>query len=142
MNEDILFLPVKPKWSNLIMSGHKVLELRKRVPRNGQGKPCVIYESSPTCQILGFGILSRHHEIVLVHAPTAKQLAQACVTREELIKYASGVEHVFALEIIASRSFAKPIPLKTMRTKWRLEPPQQWRYIDRKTFDEIVEAGR
>jgi hypothetical protein len=43
---DILFLPVKPKWADLIMSGKKTLELRKRLPSKGHGARCLIYSSS------------------------------------------------------------------------------------------------
>lgn len=150
-SKDILFLPVKPKWAGLIMSGKKTLELRKRLPSKGHGARCVIYSSSPRCEVVGTCTVSQCWEFG-PGQDKPERLAQACVTRAEFDAYFNDAYwdqfesqfnmHWYALELAHPAPFTKPITLETLRAKWQLEPPQQWRYIDGKTFDEIVEAGR
>ncbi len=148
---DILFLPVKPKWAKLIMSGEKTLELRKRLPTKGYGNRCVIYASSPQCEIVGTCMLvqsvGRRPGLV-----SQTFLDRACVTRDEFDDYFDDAyyngfadafdERWYGLELSGPHVFMHGISLATMRERWKLEPPQQWRYIDRKTLDEICEAGR
>jgi predicted transcriptional regulator len=148
---DILFLPVKPKWAKLIMSGQKTLELRKRLPQKGQGYRCIVYASSPRREVVGACTFDYARAFRVDQADEAN-LARACVTDAGFESYFDDAfwarfedpfdERWYGLELSHPTEFAKPISLKTMRTNWQLEPPQQWRYIDGKTFDEIVEAGR
>jgi predicted transcriptional regulator len=65
----------------------------------------------------------------------------ACVTRVEIDAYFHDGDRN-CITLADPVKFAKPISLVAMRAKWQLEPPQQWRYVDGKTFDEIAEAGR
>jgi predicted transcriptional regulator len=148
---DILFLPVKPKWADLIMSGKKTLELRKRLPSKGQGNRCIVYASSPQRAIVGTCTFvagrSFHNSDI-----TETNLSRACVTEAEFDAYFTDQyfgafndpfeERWYGFELSHPTTFAKPISLEAMRVNWQLEPPQQWRYIDGKTFNEIVEAGR
>jgi predicted transcriptional regulator len=135
---DILFLPVKPRWAKLIMSGKKTLELRKRLPTRGYGNQCVIYASSPQCEIVGTCVFVDCGRIVTLDNDL---LDRACVTRSEYDAYfGQGEGHAIVLS--SPHVFMHGISLATMRERWKLEPPQQWRYIDRKTLDEIYEAGR
>ncbi len=148
---DILFLPVKPKWADKIMSGEKTLELRKRLPSKGCGNWCIIYASSPKCEIVGACTFVANWAF-RPGQETPERLARACVTMNEFDAYFDDDYYArfedypdhrwYALELAHPTAFAKPIPLATMRERWQLEPPQQWRYIDGKTFDEIVWAGR
>ena len=149
--KDVLFLPVKPKWAKLIMSGQKTLELRKRLPSKGHGARCVIYASTPRREIVGSCTVAGCWEFK-PGQDRPDRLAQACVTREEFDAYFDDAYwgqfecqfnmHWYGLELSSPTLFAKPIPLEAMRQRWQLEPPQQWRYIDEKTYVEIVEAGQ
>lgn len=138
---DILFLPVKPKWAKLIMSGQKTLELRKRLPLRGFGNPCLIYSSSPRCEALGTCNLTQGF-LIATHEPTLTCLSRASITAAEFRAYAGEADRLFGLELLAPKIFAKPVPLETLRLVWGIEPPQQWRYVDRETFDQIVRAGK
>ncbi len=135
---DIIFLPVKPKWAELIMSGAKTLELRKRLPTRGWGNRCVIYSSSPRCEIVGTCTFVDCGRIVVA---ADELLSKACITRGAFNAY-FGVGEQYCITLADPTLFRRSIPLATMRAAWSLEPPQQWRYIDGKTFDEIVRAGR
>ena len=134
---DILFLPVKPKWADLIMSGKKTLELRKRLPSKGWGNRCVIYASSPQCEIVGTCDFVDCGRIVNA---VDDLLVKACVTRDEFNAYFGGRER-HCITLANAAPFRQDIALETMRAKWQLEPPQQWRYIARSTFFDIVGAG-
>lgn len=134
---DILFLPVKPKWAKLIMSGQKTIELRKRLPSKGFGKRCVIYASSPWCEVVG---TAQFVDCGRILRPEA-MLENACVTTAEFWSY-FGTSAQHCLSLADPHTFMHWISLETLRQRWDIKPPQQWRYIDEKTFREIVEAGQ
>lgn len=140
-SRDILFLPVKPKWAGKIMSGEKTLELRKRSPACEVPIRMMIYASSPKMEVVG---IAECYGVIWQGVGSWKDhdLAKACVTRAELHSYFAAHKWSNALCLRNAVQFAKPIALETLRCIWDIEPPQQWRYIDSKTFDEIVEAGR
>jgi predicted transcriptional regulator len=141
MNDKVLFLPVKPKWADLILSGEKTLELRKRTPVCEVPIRVMIYASSPRKEVVGIAVC--YGKVWQgVDGWSAHELNRACVTRAELHSYFAARKWSNALCLRDAVRFAKPIPLETLRAKWHLEPPQQWRYIDTKTFDEIVKAGQ
>ncbi len=138
---DILFLPVRPKWAELIVDGPKSLELRRRKPSQVAGKRCIIYATSPRREAIGEARVS---------ACGLFQRAQfgiddernACVTRAEFDAYFGARIQWAGIWLCEARRFDKPVALETLRLVWGIEPPQQWRYIDRSTFDAIVKAGQ
>lgn len=138
---DILFLPVKPKWAKLIVSGEKTLELRKRSPACEVPVRVLVYASSPQTEIVGtaecYGVIWQG-----VTSWTDYELGRACVTRSELLAYYGTNMRSHSLCLRNATAFAKPVPLLDLRLIWDIEPPQQWRYINEKTFGEIVEAGQ
>lgn len=137
-SKDILFLPVKPKWADLIMSGKKTLELRKRLPSKGWGKRCVIYSTSPQCEIVGTAYFLDCGRILM---SAADVLGAAHVTHAEFDAYfGNGDQNCITL--VEPIKFAKPIALETLRCIWGIKPPQQWRYIDETTYNDIVKAGQ
>ena len=147
---DILFLPVKPKWAGVIMSGDKTLELRKRLPLKGYGKRCIIYASSPRCEVIGActAVAGKRFR----NDVTIGNLAQACVTVREFDAYFDDDfwnrfedpddKRWYGIELADPTQFHRAIPLESLRNVWGIEPPQQWRYISGQTFDELVNAGR
>lgn len=50
-----LFLSIKPEFANKIIAKEKTIELRKVRPHVNQGDYVVIYASSPTMSVVGFG---------------------------------------------------------------------------------------
>jgi predicted transcriptional regulator len=138
---EVLFLPVKPKWADVIMSGKKTLELRKREPKHELPMMAIVYASSPRCEIVGavewYGTVCQG-----VVAFSDHDLGRACVSREQLRKYYSKKTWAYGLCLRNSVTFTKPIPLETMRTAWLISPPQQWRYIGWETYSDIVRFGQ
>ena len=141
MENSILFLPVKPKWADLIMSGKKTLELRKRLPACEVPIRVMVYASSPQMEVVGiaecFGVIWQG-----VVSWTDYELGKACVTRAELHSYFAAYKWSNALCLRNAVKFAKPISLGMLRDFWDIEPPQQWRYIDETTYNDIVKAGQ
>lgn len=138
---NVLFLPVKPKWADMIVDGRKSLELRKRAPVSVAGKRCLIYATSPQREVIGSG------RVVAAGLFQRAQfgpddLRRACVTKAEFDVYFGNRMQWAGIGLCETRRFVKSVPLLDLRLIWDLEPPQQWRYIDEKTFTEIVEAGQ
>ena len=123
----VLFLPVKPKWSDLIMSGQKTMELRRRLPSEGWGKRCIIYSSSPVCSIVGTVLCSDMGRIL---HPSDDILAQACIRYPDFLAYFNGANMRGFLQIQEPRPLTRPIALAEMRNRWPwLRPPQSYRFV-------------
>lgn len=148
---DILILSTRPKRTDLIMSGQKTLELRKRLPERGHGQKIMIYSSSPVMAVVG----TCDYVQPLAFIPgqeTPGRLRRARVTEAEFDAYFDDAHFAkwddafdfrwYAMELSSPIRFSKPVPLIDLRAIWDIEPPREWSYISRVTFDAITGAGQ
>lgn len=134
MSFNALLLSIRPKYANLIFSGHKKIELRRVRPRLQKGDIVLIYVSSPVKALMG-GFLVRK-----VIQGTPKYLwstvgEEAGVTKKEFKDYYSGLSLGFAISSSKIWQLKQPINLIDLRKRWsHFSPPQGYRYIN---LDEI-----
>ncbi len=96
-------LSIRPKWCEKIASGEKTIEVRKTRPKLETPFKCYIYETQGWVEkdgimefrlggrIIGEFICDRIYELApLNHAPDDVE-QQACMTREEIVRYLKGV---------------------------------------------------
>jgi predicted transcriptional regulator len=53
MARKTLLISIKPRYAEMIFSGVKTVELRRKEPRVGQGDRMVVYVSSPIMEVTG-----------------------------------------------------------------------------------------
>ena len=125
MNKKVL-LSIKPKYADLILSGEKIYEIRRRAWGILDIKTVILYASAPVCMVVGEFELWHYIE-KMVHQFTDAEIKAACLTVEEFEKYA-GIRSPISdrkatlIKVKAPIRYENPYPL-TRR------PPQNFCYI-------------
>lgn len=125
MMSKAVMLSIRPKWCEKIASGEKTIEVRKTRPKLDTPFKCYIY---CTQSGVALGALGKHGKVIgeftcdriyelapLNHAPDDVE-QQACLTREEIVRYLKGVGygwHISDLKI-----YDKPKELTEFHT-WK-----------------------
>lgn len=120
---DVL-LSLKPKYAEMILSGKKTVELRKRWA-NKEVDKVWIYATEPVGKILGY------FEEGTVWTASPKDIwamfeDQCGVSYAEYSKYFEGSKQAVAIEILNPMRI-RPPPLWSLKSKVPI--PQSWRYI-------------
>lgn len=97
-----MLLAVKPRWAELILSGAKTAEIRRRMPRDGAaGRVAALYATSPVSAVVGQvrfeATISGHRDDVW--ALLMAEGGAPCMTRAECREYTRGAKRVHALLI-------------------------------------------
>ena len=121
-----IFISIKPKYAAAIYTGAKTIELRKRVPNVPIGTPCLIYETSPVCQVTGWFIYSGAYRFRPDNI-TWSLLSHAQVSNNALHSYYSGRQFGYAWVIDKPTIFLGPITLDDLCVS---RAPQSYQFIE------------
>jgi predicted transcriptional regulator len=119
-----IVMSIAPKWVEMIKSGQKKFELRRRAPKEIGRCDLLIYATKPISAVVAVG------KIVSVLRGRPNTLwcdigqFSGC-TEEEFFKYFDGVVNGAAMQLSEIRSIP-PISVTTLRTKLRWHPPVSW----------------
>ncbi len=126
---NILLISIKPQFVSKLLDGSKSLELRRVKPRVINGDIVLIYETSPTMALVGYGIV----ESVISDAPNKlwnNVGNRSGVTRSESNKYYLGAEIGYAINFSQVNCLATPVNLPSLRKRIEgFHPPQSYRYL-------------
>lgn len=123
-----LLISLKPNYADLIFSGLKTAELRKRISSQITNRDVFIYVSSPTRELRG------GFRVGQVWQGSPEQIWStvsnlAGVSRRTFNDYYEGQNIAFALEILDVWQYKKPLSLKDLRTRFPgFVVPQSYRY--------------
>ena len=134
-----LLLSLRPCYADLLFSGLKTAELRRRIARDVEGRDVFIYVSSPDQKLRGGFRVDKVWEGTPEEIwKEVKHLAE--VDEEEFASYYKGRSKAFALKIADAWEYRNPRSLATLRAKFPdFVVPQSWRYV---TPDEHRSFGR
>jgi predicted transcriptional regulator len=124
----MLLVSIHPKYVELILSGQKTVELRRRCPRLNSGH-ALIYATAPQMELIAsFQVAS------VVRAPLESLWESvrevAGVTRSEFEAYFKGLELGVAIRIAGVAKLRAPIGLKEIRAVLgNFHPPQGFHYL-------------
>jgi predicted transcriptional regulator len=125
-----LFISVRPRFAELLLSGMKTVELRRAQPAVSSGAPVLLYASSPTCALLGTGTVedvhvAAHDDIWHHHGP------RTGISRDEYDDYFEGASAAVAITLADVCRLERPVPLRELRRgrAW-FRPPQSFRYLN------------
>ena len=126
---------IKPKYSALIFSGEKTVELRKTYPRRmTEDSRIFFWETSPSKLLVGTAIVS-----TIVKIPKAilwkKTSRMSGISKKEFDEYFRGTDEGIALYLKNVVEFNKKLDLKLLRHALGFRPPQSFRYISQKESD-------
>lgn len=157
-----VMLSIRPKWCEKIVNGEKTIEVRKTCPKLQTPFKCYIYCTmdhpyiSVSCgkldnlnyrtntvgrcngKIIGEFTCDRIYELApLNHAPDDVE-KQACLTREEIVKYLKGTGYGWHISDLLIYDQPKGLDefTRLRETKFGSEPvtitrpPQSWCYVE------------
>jgi predicted transcriptional regulator len=125
-----ILLSIKPRYVSLIFSGHKKIELRKKIPTLIKGDRVYVYSSTPEKKIVGFFVVSRviSGEPGFVWDRTKHHNG---VEKDFFFEYYRGKDLAHGIKIQSVVKFLEPISLESLRTKHgKFSPPQSYMYVD------------
>ena len=124
----MLWLSIRPKYVEAILSGSKRVELRRKCPRVEHGQ-ALIYATAPQMELVGsFEIASVTRAPLNLLWRSVKNIAG--VSRSEFDAYFEGLEFGVSIKIGRLVKLKRPIPLSDLRRIWpAFQPPQGFRYL-------------
>lgn len=125
-----LFLSLRPRYADLLLEGHKTVELRRVRPAAAEGSIVLLYAASPAMTLVG------RAEVGQIHVAGLDEIwrnhgAETGITRAEYSRYFAGVDRAVAIELKRIRRLERPRPLEDLRQRLAgFRPPQSYRYLD------------
>ena len=128
-----LLLSLKPVYADLVFSGLKTAELRRRIAKDVEGRDVFIYVSSPVQMLRGgFRVDKVWEDTPEAIWEQVKDFAK--LDEATFASYYEGRSRAFALKIAYAWEYKRPLPLAKLRAKFvDFVVPQSWRYL---TFQE------
>ncbi|MCF6354803.1 MAG: hypothetical protein L3J26_06825 [Candidatus Polarisedimenticolaceae bacterium] len=125
----ILFLSIKPRFVRQLLNGTKSTELRRIKPRVQNGDIVLIYETSPTMALVGYGIV----DMVVTAAPSHlwKEVgSKSGVSKAEFNEYYCGATVGYAINFSSTFKLSQAVSLISIKEKIDgFHPPQSYRYL-------------
>ncbi len=128
-NRRVLFLSLRPEFADLILSGEKTVELRKRRPDVEQNDVVILYAASPTKSILGVA------RVQGVAQGTVKKIwrefgLETGISKSEYESYFVASTDATAIKLAKMKRLAQPLHLESIRKILDgFSPPQSYRYL-------------
>lgn len=122
-----IVISIQPKWADLIKSGAKTIELRRRFPKLPAGSTALLYESAPVCSItarLRIGLV----EELPIDELWSRHSAASCVDECYFGEYYADRVVGYAIHITECVALPKAEPLKDLRVEIAFTAPQSWAY--------------
>lgn len=131
VDQPVLFVSIKPRFAEKILSGEKSVELRRVRPAAAKaGTLVVLYASSPVCQVVGTGRV----KAIDTASPTAiweRHRDTLGLPRSEYRAYFAGVSRAVAILLEDVCTLSSTVTLTSLRARLDgFEPPQSFRYLD------------
>lgn len=131
-----IVLSLQPKWAELIRSGEKTIELRRRFPRYLQGAAAYIYVSSPTCSITSIVQMGAVHELAIDELWRCHGKA-SCVDEQHFALYFQDRKVGFGIEVVHHFSLPRRWDLPDLRKEVNFTAPQSWGYASPMLVDAV-----
>lgn len=127
-----ILLSVKPKYIKEIISGNKIIELRKRVGASFlPDSEIYLYSSSPVKALVAKARIKCVEKLDMHSVKERKPyiLNAACITEGDFDAYFNGSEFIFLIYIMEVNVFKFPVVLKELKENGFI-PPQSFCYVN------------
>lgn len=121
-------MSVHPRFVELIFTGKKKFELRRRGAGLSAGDVVYVYATSPEMALRGRFIVN---DVLHERLPTlwSRVRNAAGISKDQFDEYFQGKERGFAISV-RDEILLKPVPLTALRKVWPgFHPPQSYRYL-------------
>jgi len=120
-----LIFSITPYWAEMILSGRKTVELRRRPPKLAQCVAALIYETRPRMQI---SALCSVGPVISAAVGTlwARVGEASGLHREGFERYFDGLPTAHAIVLSGVTALKEPVLLQDLRDTIGFRPPQSW----------------
>ncbi len=137
MNNQNILISIHPKHVKNILSGEKIFEYRKTVPKE-KISSIVIYSTSPTMKIVAVS------KVTNIHSSTPNEIWNKTKDRSGIEKsfydsYFTNRDTAYAIELSEVQTLDNQISLSELGGS--IFPPQSFQYIDSTLFEKIKHLG-
>src|SRR3954470_16031315 len=114
VDNSALFLSLRPRFAELLLSGAKSIELRRVRPAVAEGTSVLLYASSPAMKLVG------RAEVAEVQVAPVAQIWRehgpaTGIRRSEYDDYFKGAKQAVAIKLVNVQRLDKPRPLRDLR---------------------------
>lgn len=132
-NSMIAFYPIKPIYSEKILTGEKTYELRKRLPTGNVGY-ILIYSTSPIAKVVAYAKVKTMHK-EQVNEIWRKVSPFAGINEKDYKDYFGSSNYACAIEFEFVRRFKRPFSVKEINPDFKV--PQSFCYINKNDFNRL-----
>lgn len=126
LSREYILMSIKPHYADLIYTGRKRFEYRKRAPKLVD-LPILLYETAPVQKVTGiiadWSILQASPEAVWTYSKTHSGL-----TADRFFGYYEGYDKAVAIRIYSVVPFKDSLELQTLNPELK-RPPQSFCYV-------------
>ena len=124
---DGLLMSIKPKYVDKLMSGEKVVEIRRKFNPKWRGCRAVIYTSSPVQAIHGYATIKSVDRGKPNHIWDKYSNEIGC-SREEFDNYTKGSDIIYAIPLNSFETYVAPLYLEQLSYLLQkdIKPPQSY----------------
>jgi len=133
-------MSVHPRFVELIFSGKKKFELRRRGAGLNAGDIVYVYATSPEMALRGRFVVN---DVLHEKLPTlwSRVRNTAGISKKQFDEYFQGKERGFAISV-RDETLLSPVPLATLRKAWPgFHPPQSYRYLASQEASSLARLG-
>ncbi len=123
-----VLLSVRPRYAHAILAGTKTAEVRRRFPYQPSGTTLYLYSSTPDKAIMGTAQLDAIDRPKVDRVWNLYQ-DQIEIEKAALGDYLSDLEAAAILRVNDVHRWSHPVPLRDLRLRLGIEPPQSFRYL-------------
>ena len=125
-----VLISVKLQFSQLIVTGKKTVELRKKIPANLPGRKVYVYSTCPDAKIIGFFEVQSVESLPIVKL-WERVRALAGMKEEDFFAYYTEKEQGYAIFFHEFVELKTPVTLEALRKRNPgFVPPQNYHYIN------------
>jgi predicted transcriptional regulator len=132
-----LLISIHSHYAQLILSGTKRVELRRRFDPDATGGRMLIYATLPTAAVIGHTRIERV-EWLCIEDIWQRHASHASIPAAEFDRYFNGAERGFAILLADPKRYSTPISLDDMRSRHGLSAPQSYVFL-REAHRELIE---
>lgn len=129
---EVLFISVKPEFTEKIFDGSKTIELRKSTPSVDENALLVIYSTVPVKAVIGISRIKR----IIKMSPNNlwdKYSKRLGIDRKRFFEYYENMDHAIGIELEDVFKLPNQIPLHLIRKFYpSFHPPQTFRYLSKR----------
>ena len=132
-----LLVSIHDRYAELILSGKKSVELRRRFGPHAAGSRMLIYATLPTAAVVGH-IKIEEVDRLPVAEIWVRHGRRALISNGDFSRYFDGTDQGCAIMLAQPTRFATPIPLGEMRLTHGLNAPQSY-IVLREAHRDLIE---